>query len=167
MKNINQIISGLLVTMLIVSCGDKWEIVKDNRPDIPVNFDGATTVGFNPYYTVSFAGNVFTITVSIPSSAKHKIKEITNIVAGATSINVASITAASSIQYLAAPVSVNGTTYTLSTSIAEFNTKVPASAQISSAPAAGTLVERAFMLKLTMDDDSVIIPMQCRIRITP
>lgn len=153
--------------MLIVSCGDKWEIVKDNRADIPVTFDGATTVGFNPYYSVSYAGNAFTITLSIPSSSKLKIKEVTNIVAGATSINVASITAGSSIQYLTGPASVNGTTYTLTTSITEFNTKVPSSARILSAPAAGALVERAFMIKLTMDDDSTIIPMQCRIRITP
>jgi len=72
MKNINRIICGMLLTMSIASCGDKWEIVKDNRPDIPVTFDGATTVGFNPYYTVSYAANAFTITLSIPSTQSIK-----------------------------------------------------------------------------------------------
>ena len=162
-----RLFSGLLFFASIVSCSDKWEIVKDNRPDIPVTFDGATSVGFNPYYTVSYAAGTFSITLSIPSDAKHKIKEVTNIVAGTTSINVTSLTAATSIQYLVAPASVDGTTYTLSTSITEFNTKVPASAKINSAPAAGTFAERAFMFKLTMDDDSTIIPVQCRIRVTP
>ena len=153
--------------LFIVSCSDKWEIVKDSRPDIPVTFDGSTSVGFNPYYSVSFAGDAFTITLSIPADAKHKIKEITNVVAGATSINVASLTAAASIQYLAAPASVDGVTYTLTTSITEYNTKVAAAAKVNSAPAPGTFTERAFMFKLTMDDDTVIIPEQVRIRVIP
>jgi hypothetical protein len=44
---------------------------------------------------------------------------------------------------------------------------VPASARITAAPAAGTFTERAFMFLLTMQDDSQIIPVQCRIRVTP
>lgn len=166
MKYLNKIAVALLLLTLF-SCGDKWEIVKDNRPDIPVTFDGSTSNGFNPFYTVSYASSVITITLSIPQNAKHKIKEVTSIVAGQTSLNAASFTAAGNIQYLAAPASVNGNTYTLTSSIAEFNTKVPASAKINSAPAAGTFTERAFMFKLTMDDDTVIIPVQCRIRVNP
>lgn len=153
--------------MVTVSCTDKWEIVKDSLPEIPVTFDGSTSNGFNPYYTVSYAGNSFTITLSIPQTSKHQIKEVTNVVAGTTAINVSTLTAASSIQYLAAPAQVNGYTYTLTTSITEFNTKVTGSTKITTSPAAGTFAERAFMFKLTMDDDSTIIPVQCRIRVTP
>lgn len=166
MKNAIRVFIGLL-TVAITACGDKWEVVKDNRPDIPVIFDGSTSAGFNPYYNVSYATGTISITLSIPKDAKHKIKEVTNIVAGTTSINVASITATTSVQYLAAPAAVGGTTYTLTSSITEFNTKVPASAKITAAPALGALVERAFMFKLTMDDNSTIIPVQCRIRIAP
>jgi len=62
---IYKLFSGMLLLGLIVSCADKWEIVKDNRPDIPVTFVGATTNGFNPYYTVLYAADSFFITLSI------------------------------------------------------------------------------------------------------
>jgi hypothetical protein len=88
-------------------------------------------------------------------------------VAGATSINVASITATSSIQYITAPAIVNGTSYTLNTTLTEFNTKVAASAKVTASPAVGAFTERAFMIRLRMDDDTFIIPVQCRIRVTP
>lgn len=158
-----------LIALISLSCASEFEgeIVRDHRPAIPVTFNGATSHGFNPYYTVSYATGTFTITVSIPENSSKKIKEVSNIVAGATSINVASLTAASSIQYLDQIAQVNGTTFVLTTSIDEFNTKVPASARVTTAPAAGALVERAFMFRLVMDDDSVIVPVQCRIRITP
>jgi hypothetical protein len=172
MKYYTKLFAGILVAMVAISCNDKFEgeIVKDNRPEIPVTFDGATTVGFNPYYTVKYAGasSPISITLSIPSDSRLKIKQVENIVAGATSINVATITSAPvARQYLATPAAVNGTTYTLNTTITEFNTKVASSARITAPPDAGTFAERAFMIKLRMDDDSFIIPVQCRIRITP
>lgn len=159
------------MSSLLFSCDDKFEgeIVRDNKPEIPVTFDGATTVGFNPYYTVAYSGGTgaITISLSIPQNAKLKIKQVENIIAGATSINVASITSASQPQYLTAPVVVNGTTFTLNSSITEFNTKVTSGNRITAAPAAGTFTERAFMIRLRMEDDSFIIPVQCRIRVTP
>jgi hypothetical protein len=170
MRNIINIFLSCLLLVFVVSCDDKFEddIVKDNKPEIPVTFDGATTVGFNPYYTVAYsAAGTFSITLSIPSTSRLKIKRVENIVAGATSINPGSLTLASSIQYLTAPVDVNGTTYTLNTSFTEFNTKVAAAARVTAAPAAGTFVERAFQIRLRMDDDTFIIPVQCRIRVTP
>jgi hypothetical protein len=166
MKNTYNYFVGLLFLVMTVSCTDKFEIVKDNRPEIPVTFDDATTAGFNPYYTVSYAGNAFTITLSIPQTSKHQIKEVTNIVTGTTAINASSLNGTAG-QYLTAPAAVNGYAYTLTTSITEFNTKVAGSTKITTSPAAGTFAERAFMFKLTMDDDSVIIPVQCRIRVTP
>jgi len=172
MKNFRlyiNIISLAFLAIAVLGCNDDFEgeIVKDSRPEIPVTFDGATTVGFNPYYTVSYADGNIVLTLSIPDNSSMNIKEVSNIVAGATSINVASITAGSSIQYLPGPATVNGKTYTLTTNITEFNTKVPASARITAAPAAGVLTERAFMFRLVMDDGSLIVPVQCRIRITP
>lgn len=161
----------IAMSSLLFSCDDKFEgeIVRDNKPEIPVTFDGATTVGFNPYYTVAYSGGTgaITISLSIPQNAKLKIKQVENIIAGATSINVASITSASQPQYLTAPVVVNGTTFTLNSSITEFNTKVTSGNRITAAPAAGTFTERAFMIRLRMEDDSFIIPVQCRIRVTP
>lgn len=171
MKYTFKLFLGMLLSIVVFSCDDKFEgeIVKDNRPSIPVTFEGATTSGFNPYYTVAYqtGTGAITIKLNIPTDSKLKIKQVENIVAGATSINVASITAPASIQYLAAPAVVNGSTYTLTTSITEFNTKVATAARITAAPAANTFAERAFMIRLRMEDDTFIIPVQCRIRVTP
>ncbi len=169
MKYYSKILTGFLLSLVLFSCDDKFEgeIVKDNKPAIPVTFEGALSNGFNPYYTVPYqaGAGAITIKINIPTTSTKKIKQVENIVAGATSINVASITAVSSIQYLAAPVAVNGTTYTFTTSITEYNTKVAASARITTAPAAGAFTERAFMIRLRMEDDTFIVPVQVRIRV--
>ncbi len=171
MKNYSKVFFGILLSISLISCSDTFvgEIVKDNRPEIPVTFDGASTVAFNPYYTVAYTAGTgaFSIKITIPADARLKIKQVENIVAGATSINVASITAASSIQYIATPAVVNGSSYTLNSTLTEFNTKVASSAKITAAPAAGAFTERAFMIRLRMEDDTFIIPVQCRIRVTP
>jgi hypothetical protein len=167
MKYLHKVITLLvLATFALSACNDEFEgeIVKDNIPLIPVTFEGSTNFGFNPYYKVSYTGDNFSITLSIPDNSTIKIKEVANVVAGATSINVASLTNAK--QYLAGVEPVNGTTYTLSTSITEFNAKA-ISSPVTSKPAEGVLVERAFMFKLTMDDNSTIVPVQVRIRVTP
>lgn len=158
----------LAIPMVLASCDDEFEgeIVKDNRPEIPVTFDGAKTVGFTPYYEVSYASGNISIVLSIPENASKSIAEVSNIVAGATSINVGSLGGTAG-QYMTGPTVVNGRTFTLNTTIAEYNTKVTGSARITAAPVAGTLVERAFMFRLTMSDGSLIVPVQCRIRILP
>lgn len=169
MKNLFKIFGGLLLMVAISSCEDEFEgeIVRDNLPEIPVTFEGATTAGFSPYYAVSYANGNFSITLSIPENSPLRIKEVTHVVAGATSINVASLTDVASIQYLNAPAAVNGYTYTLTSSLTEFNTKVATGARVTAAPAAGTFTERSFMFLLTMEDDSIIVPVQVRLRIQP
>jgi len=167
MKFLNLLL--LVATPLVLaSCDDEFEgeIVKDNKPAVPVTFEGATTVGFSPYYEVSFASGNISIVMSIPDNASVDIAEVSNVVAGATSINVASLNGTAG-QYFTGPVAVNGKTFTLNTTIAEYNTKVTGAARILTAPAAGALVERAFMFRLTMSDGSLIVPVQCRIRILP
>jgi hypothetical protein len=171
MKNTLRIISFILIgaSLLCTGCNDAFEgeIVKDNRPPVPVTYPGSTSYGFNPYYTVSFADDDFSIVISIPDNLDVSIAEITNSVAGTTAINVASLTAASSIPYVANGTTVNAKTYTINTSITEFNTKVAVASRITAAPAAGVLVERAFMFRLTLSDGTTVVPVQCRIRITP
>lgn len=167
MKYLHKVFILLTIGVIgLSSCNDEFEgdVVRDNIPLIPVTFEGAATAGFNPYYMVSHAGGNFSITLKIPDNSSVKIKEVSNVVAGATSINVASLTNAK--QYLPGPAVVNGTTYTLSTSITEFNTKA-ISSPVTTPPAEGALVERAFMFKLTMEDNSTIVPVQVRIRVTP
>ncbi len=167
MKNIYSILTIFLALVVCTSCNDEWEddLVKDNRPEIPVTFPGATTNGFNPYYTVSRAGETITINIAIPESSPLQIKEVTKIVAGATGINAGTLS--SGTNYLAAPIAVNGYEATFSTTVTEFNSKVAASAAIPGTIPASPIVERAFMILLTMEDDSEIIPVQVRIRVNP
>src|SRR5688572_17593181 len=100
MKHCLKIFTVLLLAASIISCDDEFvgEVVKDNLPEIPVVFEGATTEGFNPYYTVSYANGNFSITVTVPEDSPLMIQEVTNVVAGTTAINVASLTNAK--QYL-------------------------------------------------------------------
>ena len=166
MKHCLKIFAVLFAAFTIISCDDEFEgeIVRDNLPEIPVIFDGATTEGFNPYYTVSYANGNFSITLSIPEDSPLKIKEVTNVVAGTTAINVASLGNAK--QYLSGPATVDGYSYTLTTSLTEFNAKAISGA-VTAAPAPGVLTERAFMFSLKMEDDSKLVPVQLRIRVTP
>jgi hypothetical protein len=170
MNNTFKVIITFILAVILISCNDEFEgeIVRDSLAEIPVTFDGATTNGFNPYYTVSYGTGTtqFSIQLRIPDDSPLKIKEVTNIVAGTTAINAASLNAATG-KYIDSPVTVSGNTYTLTTSITEFNTKVTGATRITAAPAAGAFTERAFMIKLTMDDNSIIVPIQVRIRVTP
>ena len=166
MKHCLKIFTVLLLAVSIISCEEEFvgDVVKDNLPEIPVVFEGATTEGFNPYYSVSFANGNFSITVTIPENSPLKIQEVTNVVAGTTAINVASL--ANAKQYLSGPLAVDGYSYTLTTSLTEFNAKAISGA-VTAAPAVGVLTERAFMFSLKMEDGSKIVPVQCRIRVTP
>jgi len=160
----------MISCILLMSCDDEFEgeVVRDSVPEIPVTFEGATTAGFNPYYPVSYATGTFEIKLTIPSDSKLKIKEITQVVAGATAINAATL---KSPRQYTTPQAVNGYSFTLTSSIAEYNTKCVPNAdgtfsgvRVNAAPA--TFTERAFMFLLTMEDGSTIVPVQCRIRIT-
>ena len=145
------------------------DLVRDNKPEIPVTFEGATTSGFNPYYAVPYNGGTSEISfrITIPSNASLKIKEVTKAIAGGTAITVTGLNTSSTPSYLDAPVSVGGTSVTITTSIAEFNSKVPGSAITGTPPSGSSFEERAFYFLLTMEDDSQIIPVQCRIRVMP
>ncbi|GAA0528726.1 hypothetical protein [Chitinophaga japonensis] len=170
MKNILKIFLLVAGVFSLAACDKDFtdDIVRDNKPEIPVTFEGATTSGFNPYYTVQYNGGnaTFSFNITIPSNARLKIKEVTKAIAGSTALTVTGLNTSSTPSYLDGAVSVGGTSVTITTSIAEFNSK--ASPAITGAPAAGSsFEERAFYFLLTMDDDSQIVPVQCRIRVMP
>lgn len=163
----NKIVLFALFAFGAMACKKEFtdDLIKDNKPEIPVTFVGATTSGFNPYYTVSIqGGGVIKLELSIPANSSRKIKEVSKIVCGATALNAGNLKDPAYPSYLAAPVAVNGSTYTLSTNVTEFNTKVAKASDKIPLDKGG---ERAFLILLTMDDNSEIIPVQCRIRVTP
>lgn len=165
MKKIYQFCFLLALTLGAVSCSEEFDnpIVRDNRPDVPVTFTGATTYGFNPYYTVSVsAGGTFTLTMAIPSESGRKIKSIKKVIAGGTALTTTGLYDASTAY--AANINVDATTVTINTSLTEFNSKVTAANRVATTIASGTIVERAFMFLVVLDDNSEIIPVQLRIR---
>lgn len=150
------------------SCNEDFEndLVRDSRPDVPVTFTGATTYGFNPYYTVSISGSgAIGFTLAIPDDAGRSITTLKKVVAGGTAIlpgNLYDATAA-----YASNVSVNGTSVAFNTTLTEYNSKVATAAKVPATIAAGAFVERAFMFLVVLDDNSEIVPVQCRIRFVP
>ncbi|EEI93841.1 hypothetical protein HMPREF0765_0573 [Sphingobacterium spiritivorum ATCC 33300] len=166
MKNIIKIIL-LFVSVILVSCEkDYTEFYKDNRPEIPVTFPGATTHGFNPYISVPLSDGKISFTLSIPSSSGRSIKEISKVLGGATSINAGGVRTGT---YISQPIAGNGTTVVFSTTIADFRSKSAANNKlvqdfINSATA--TTLQIAFMYLVTLDNGQEIIPVQSQVWIT-
>jgi hypothetical protein len=162
MKNhIKNIFFLVLLSVICFSCKDDQiysELVRDNKPAVPVTFPGAITYGFNPYVVTSIAaGGDITFTLAIPENSGRTIKEISKVGAGATAINAATLNAAS---YTSAPIPGSGTTATFTTSIAEFNRlRRTATTQVA------TGQELAFIFLVTLDDDSQVITTQVRARV--
>jgi hypothetical protein len=179
MKNLYRILTLVIAVSLFSQCADDGDydhpINRDNIPAVPILFTGATTYGGNPYYQVAFASGAaaFSITISVPDDSPLKIKEITKMIAGTTSVTPGNVTTASVANYLTAPISVNGTTTTINSSLTEFNLKVATASRVTQAlvDAAATstpatpYVERAFLFLVTLEDGSTIITEQVRLRV--
>lgn len=158
----------MAVVLSFAACSDDFEndLVRDNRPDVPVTFAGATTYGFNPYYTIPISGSgAIQFTLAIPAEAGRSITSLKKITAGGTGIIQGTLYDATAAY--AANVTVSGTSVTFNTSITEFNAKMSAANDVPATIAAGTFVERAFLFRIVLDDNSEIVPVQCRLRFVP
>ncbi|MDO1448545.1 hypothetical protein Q0590_19870 [Rhodocytophaga aerolata] len=170
MKNIiNRLLLLLVMAIVAFSCKEDDEfsdLVRDNRPAVPVTFPGATTFGFNPYIDKSLAalnaGEPITFTLAIPENSGRTIREITKVGAGATAINAGTLNSAS---YTEAPIAGSGTTATFTTTLDEFKTKRPTVP--TTTVAAPGFRELAFIFLVTLDDDTQIVTQQVRVRIRP
>jgi hypothetical protein len=169
----------LLLSLLVAgtACDDEFEddLVRDNRPEVPVTFPGAATYGFNPYYTASLkdtaavitgAAPLLTVQMSVPENTGRSIQEISKIVVGGTAINAGSLSNRNVVAY-AGPVPVGGTSATYTTEVRNFYIR---SGRLSDAERqtirGGGYIERALMFLVTLDDGSQIIPVQLRVRFT-
>jgi hypothetical protein len=191
MKNTYRILVLVTCIGLLSQCADDGEydhpIAHDNKPATPVLFTGGTTFGANPYYSLTMSSGVITINITIPDSSPRSIAQITQMSAGTTALTpgnlAANLTNATVARYITAPIAVNAKSATITTSIAEFNSKFaavtplpPATTRLVPPPAgqtvggsfpAGTIyAERAFMFNLMLDDGTSIITQQVRIRVT-
>lgn len=161
MKKIYMILA-LLLTIGVTSCKKEYgQFYKDNSPETPVTFPGATTFGFNPYISISATdlNAPFKFTLAIPDSSPRTIKEITRVLAGASAIQPGSVTTAT---YIAAPIAGNGKTAVFQTTLAAFKASSAANAKLINDKA----TEIAFIFLVTLDNGVTIIPVQVRARIT-
>lgn len=172
------IIKGfLLVTLALTNfaCKDDLEyseLVRDNRPTVPVTFPNTKTFGGNPWIDVSVAsGGAIKFDLSIPASSGRTIKEITRIAAGGTGINAGSLgpttIAASNSIFSITPIAGSTTTATFQTTLADFTKRYGAGVNVT--PSANPLSPReiAFIFLVTLDDNTQIVTQQVRARIIP
>ncbi|GHE37549.1 hypothetical protein [Sphingobacterium griseoflavum] len=156
-----------LVAVFFSACEKSYtELYSDNRPAIPVTFEGATTHGFNPFIEVPISQDNFSLTMVIPQGSGRQIREISRVLGGATNINAGGVRAAT---YISAPIPGNGNRVVFDTSVTAFRASSAANntlVQNFLNNAALTRLEIAFMFLVTLDDGQQIIPVQARVFLT-
>jgi hypothetical protein len=179
MKNLYRILTFVACIGAFSQCADDGEydhpINQDNIPEVPVLFTGSTSFGGNPYYQIKFDGTAtpISINIAVPGDAPVKIKEITKVVAGTTSITPGNVIAASVVNFLPAAVTVNGTSTTITTTVAALNSYITGTANdatqarvdaATTATPATPYIEYAFLFLVTLEDNTTIVTQQCRLR---
>lgn len=164
------IVNSLMVAafaLTTMSCKDDLiysELVRDNRPAVPVTFPGTTAFGFDPFISTSISGGgAIKFTLSIPAESGRTIKEITRVVGGTSAINIGTLNTASQA-FNTAPIAGAGTTATFETTLAAFRTRYP------TVPVAATTNplapnEIAFLFLVTLDDNTQIVTQRVRVRL--
>jgi hypothetical protein len=175
MKTIKNLFLLLCLAAGSFACSDEFEddLVKDNRPEVPVTFPGATTYGFNPYYSASLKDTAttaptLTIQMSIPENSARNIQEISKVIVGTTAINAGNLTTASRPSY-ADPIPVGGKSVTFTTPVRNFYLRAGklTAPELVTIKGPNAYVERALLFLVTLDDGSQVIPVQVRVRFTP
>lgn len=163
----------LILATGLFSCKDDLDygpFNRDNRPEIPVTYEGATSFGGNPYLPVSAAqpNAPIQIRMEISANSGRTIKELTRLVGGTTAINVTTVTTgATAANTIATGIPAeSGTAVSYTTSLAALRTKFPTVAALNG-PTTATVefTEFAFMSVLTLDNNETIFPVQLRLRI--
>jgi len=179
MKNLYRALTFVACMSLLSQCANDGEydhpINRDNFPEVPILFTGATTFGGNPYYQIKFdPAAQISINIAVGGESGRAIKEITKVVGGTTSITPGNVQGTTSVaSYIAAPIAVNGTSTTFTTSVAALNSYITGvnndvtQARVDAAAAATPAtpyLEYAFMFLVTLDDGTTVITQQCRLR---
>jgi hypothetical protein len=159
----------LAVSVSFFSCEkDYGQFGSDNKPDVPVTYDGATTYGFNPYIEVpKNSTEEVTIRLQIPEGTGRSITEIVRVVGGKTAINAASVTTkADAANTIAQGIQGSGNSVVFTTTLDDLRAKFPNITELNGPSGTATYSEFAFMFLLKLDNNDTIIPVQFRLRIT-
>jgi hypothetical protein len=137
----------------------------DARPEVPVTITNAADYRPDPTVTTKLADGNIQIGLAIPEQSGRKIVEITRI-ATSNSYSLIQSTSSTAVFYVGTPITVNGTSYTFTTSIAEYFAKNPVDASNPKAQANRELAYRFYFL-LKLDDGTQLISTPVRILVLP
>ncbi|MFZ4261864.1 hypothetical protein ACFRAE_07465 [Sphingobacterium sp. HJSM2_6] len=164
MKTIYNIIIAILVITGLSACKKEYySLYKDNKPEIPVTYEGARTAGFNPYIEIPATQNNISVTLLIPETSGRKIKEISKVEAGSTAINA---NGARKGKYISSAIAGQGNKVTFSTTLSSFKAYSPNNEKLIAdfmTNAKANELQIAFMFLIKLDNDQEIIPVQLRV----
>lgn len=154
--------SSLLIAVALLSACSKQNGFGPNYSaynggDVPVNVQNSIANRPDPTVTASVGGDSsITVILTIPSTSKHTIKEITRV---ATSSSYSAIQSTGTTGfYPVSPIPGNGTTVTFQTSLGVYHGVYPKETfKLNS-----ELVNR-FYFRITLDDGSIIYPTPVRV----
>ena len=161
--NKNTIIFFLAATLLFSGCKkDDFNFLSTSYPDVPVTvtnlygmYNGVPTVS-----TSLSSGGAITITLSIPSSSGRTLKEIPRVAVASTPNNYKVVEVTTGL-YNTAPLAATGTSFTFTTSLAEFTTKTGIS--VTTGGTATSFLSRYFYFLITLDNGQQLIPVPVRV----
>lgn len=159
MKISSKLLSFFVLSMIMISCKkEDFNGLTDMRPAVPVTVSNAVEYRPEPTVATSKAGGGnIQIMLAIPASSGRTIKEITKIAASTTYSAIQST--GTTGFYISAPIPVNSTTATFSTTVAEYVTKGPGVVPATT----NTELAKRFYFMLTLDDGTIIIPEPVRV----
>jgi len=157
------LLACLFASASLLSCKkEEFNGTKTNLPAIPVTVSNVFGM-YNGVPTVSTSltgGGAITITLNIPVGSGRTIKEITRVGLGTVPTNFKVVETSTGL-YNAAPIAGNGTSVTLTTSLAEFTAK--SGINVTASGTATSFLSRYFMFLVTLDNGEQIFPVGVRV----
>ena len=153
-----------LAAMLIFSgCKkDEFNFLSTSYPDVPVTVSNLFGM-YNGVPTVSTSlsgGGAISIILNIPASSGRTFKEISR-VGVATTPNNYKVVQVSTGLYNTAPLAASGTSYTFTTTLAEFTSKTGVA--VTTSGTATSFLSRYFYFLVTLDNGQQLIPVPVRV----
>jgi len=161
--NKNTIIICLAAMLIFSGCKkDDFNFLSTSYPDVPVTVTNLYGM-YNGVPTVSTSlsgGGAITITLSIPVGSGRTLKEIPRVAVASTPNNYKVVEVTTGL-YNTAPLAATGTSFTFTTSLAEFTTKTGIS--VTTGGTATSFLSRYFYFLITLDNVHQLIPVPVRV----
>jgi len=162
--NKNTIVICLAAMLIFSGCKkDEFNYLSTSYPDVPVTVSNLYGM-YNGVPTVSTSvagGGAISITLNIPAGSGRTIKEISR-VSTATTPNNYKVVQVSTGLYNTAPLVATGTSYTFTTTLAEFTSKTGTAAPTTPGTATSFL-GRYFYFLISLDNGQQLIPVPVRV----